>query len=109
MPAPSSLHPLREPRRQAPQCLPVSVPQRIGQDRRQRSQVPSLCSQSPSSVVALSAGSRHSRPAMLLVAVGDVETAGREMVPGVKGTAAEQVVHEDCDSIWSAHVTTVIE
>ena len=46
---------------------------------------------------------------MLLVAVGDVETAGSEMVPGVKGTAAEQVVHEDCDSIWAAHVTTVIE
>ena len=41
---------------------------------------------------------------MLLVVVGDVETAGRAMAPGVKGTAAEQVVHEDWNSIWSAHV-----
>jgi hypothetical protein len=104
MPAPLSLHPLREPRRQAPQCLPASVPQRIGQDRRQHFQVPSLCSQSPSSVVALSAGSRRSRPAVLLAVVADVETAGRAMAPSVKGTAAEQVVHEDWNSIWSAHV-----
>ena len=46
---------------------------------------------------------------MLLGVVGELETAEKAKVPDVKGTAAEQVVHEDCDSIWSAHVTTVIE
>jgi hypothetical protein len=36
---------------------------------------------------------------MLLVAVGVLVTAGRAMVPDVKGTAAEQVMREVCEAL----------
>jgi hypothetical protein len=40
---------------------------------------------------------------MLPVAAGELETAEKATVPDVKGTAAEQVVREVCNGIWSAH------
>jgi len=95
--APSSPRRPRELRQQVPQCPRASVRQRTGQGRQPHSQGPSLCSRFPSSVAALFARSRRSRFVMLPVVVGEIETAGRAMVPDVRGIIVEQGVREVCD------------